>query len=166
MSRSDHMDALTQVVVNNLANQHDWTGIAVHTQAGLPRPLLYGLPPKRLYVHPDEQIETIKAEKDRPDRIRQLPEQEWVLPLHLSEKWSPARFAQVFDAIHPVPPGRDPVTDEDDDDTAGSGGDRDAPWKLWRGPKRGKRLLLATVQDDSTVAYYWIHDGLVKPRQN
>ena len=42
----------------------------------------------------------------------------------------------------------------------------DAQWKLWRGPKRGKRVLLATVQHDSTVTYYWIFDGLVKPRQN
>ena len=29
-----------------------------------------------------------------------------------------------------------------------------------------KRVLLATVDDDSTVVYYIVHDGIVKPRQN
>jgi tRNA-splicing endonuclease subunit Sen15 len=29
-----------------------------------------------------------------------------------------------------------------------------------------KRLLLATLDDDSTVVYYIVHDGIVKPRQN
>jgi len=36
----------------------------------------------------------------------------------------------------------------------------------WQGDSRQKRLLLATLQDDSTVVYYIIHDGIVKPRQN
>jgi tRNA-splicing endonuclease subunit Sen15 len=155
MASQDHLAALTKVVLNNLEFQHDWTTVHTHTQANLARPLIYGLPPKRLYVHPDEQIDIIKAEKERGERIPQEPEVEWVLPLHLSEKWTPAQFAAVFDAIDAIPPG---------------GADRegafDVEWKFWRGPKRGKRILLATVQDDSTVAYYWIHDGLVKPRQN
>lgn len=29
-----------------------------------------------------------------------------------------------------------------------------------------KRVLLATVEEDSTVVYYVVHDGIVKPRQN
>jgi tRNA-splicing endonuclease subunit Sen15 len=33
----------------------------------------------------------------------------------------------------------------------------------WR---KTKRLLLATLDDDSTVVYYIVHDGIVKPRQN
>ncbi|KAK4457357.1 tRNA-splicing endonuclease subunit Sen15 [Cladorrhinum samala] len=155
MAPTQHMDALVRIVLNNLEYQHDWTQINTHTQRDLPRKLIYGLPPKRLYVHPDEQVEIIKAEKERKDRIPQEAEYEWVLPLHLSEKWSPAQFAAVFDAIKALPP----VDIEDDEDG-------DAPWRAWRGPKRGKRILLATVQDDSTVTYYWIHDGLVKPRQN
>ncbi|KAK3375040.1 tRNA-splicing endonuclease subunit Sen15 [Podospora didyma] len=156
----DHLEALAHVVLNNLQNQHDWTETKVHTQPNLPRQILFGLPPKRLYVHPDEQIATIKAEKDRAERIPQFPEWEWVLPLHLSEKWSPADFAAVFDALDAIPPARDSLQDVQDVNGP------DAAWKLWRGPKRGKRILLATVQDDSTVAYYWMHDGLVKPRQN
>ena len=159
MAPPDHVEALTRVVLNNLEYQHDWATVQSHTQPSLPRPLIYGLPPKRLYVHPDEQIDIIKAEKELGDRIPQEPEVEWVLPLHLSEKWSPAQFAAVFDAIDAIPPG---AADQETVDAGGSG----AQWKLWRGPKRGKRILLATVQDDSTVTYYWIFDGLVKPRQN
>ena len=34
------------------------------------------------------------------------------------------------------------------------------PWRTT------KRVLLATVDNDSTVVYYIIHDGIVKPRQN
>lgn len=157
-----HLDALTQIVAYNLEHQHDWSQIKIHTQSDLPRPVIYGLPPKRLYVHPDEQIAIIKAEKERKAPIVQTPEFEWVLPLHLSEKWSLGQFAAVFDALEAVPPGKLPE-DEDDDENSG---EANAEWKLWKGPLRKKRLLLATVQDDSTVTYYYIHDGLTKPRQN
>ncbi|KAK5664287.1 hypothetical protein OQA88_505 [Cercophora sp. LCS_1] len=160
MSSSQPLDALAKIVLNNLENQHDWTGAKIHTQANLPRPVIYGLPPKRLYVHPDEQIATIKAERDSKKRVPQPPELEWVLPLHLVEKWSPAEFAAVLDALDIIPPGGT-NTDESPDLE-----DVDAELRLWRGPKRGKRILLATIQDDSTVTYYFMHDGLVKPRQN
>ncbi|KAL2271564.1 hypothetical protein VTJ83DRAFT_935 [Remersonia thermophila] len=164
----DHLDSLAKVVSHNLAYQHDWKWVerlSAPPPGASPlikRPLLYGLPPKRLYVHPDEQIDLIKAEKARGEPILQEPEVEWVLPLHLSEKWSPAQFADVFDAIDAVPPGRGGEAPDGADPGPGS----DAPWRLWRGPKRGKRILMATVQDDSTVTYYWIFDGVVKPRQN
>jgi tRNA-splicing endonuclease subunit Sen15 len=159
MASLDYIEALTKVVLNNLEYQHDWTKVQRHTKDTLPRSLIYGLPPKRLYVHPDEQIDIIKAEKERGESIPQEPEVEWVLPLHLSEKWSPAQFAAVFDAIEAIPPGRGDLETADEDG-------EEEQWRLWRGPKRGKRILLATVQDDSTVTYYWIFDGLVKPRQN
>ncbi|KAK4196556.1 tRNA-splicing endonuclease subunit Sen15 [Triangularia verruculosa] len=160
MSLTQRTSALTKIVLNNLAHQHDWTDLQPHSQPDLPRTILHGLPPKRLYVHPDEQVEIIKAEKEMghgEDRIPQPPELEWVLPLHLSEKWSPAEFAAVFDAIESLPPGAPEITGEEEGKK---------PWLAWRGRGRGKRMLLATVQDDSTVTYYWIHDGLVKPRQN
>ena len=35
-----------------------------------------------------------------------------------------------------------------------------------KGKRWNKRLLLATLSDDSTVVYYVMHEGLVKPRQN
>ncbi|KAK1751920.1 hypothetical protein QBC47DRAFT_391432 [Echria macrotheca] len=171
MAGDRHTEALAQIVLNNLENQHDWTSATVYRQADLPRPIIYGLPPKRLYVHPDEQIATIKVEKDRKERIVQLPEPEWVLPLHLAEKWSPSQFAAVFDVLDALPPSdEDPQAGDDsrdyDDDDDNDNDKELAQLRLWRGPKRGKRILLATVQDDSTVTYYFMHDGLVKPRQN
>jgi tRNA-splicing endonuclease subunit Sen15, fungi type len=29
-----------------------------------------------------------------------------------------------------------------------------------------KRVVMAILDDDSTVVYYIVHDGVVKPRQN
>lgn len=161
MSTSAHHEALAQIVLSNLENQHDWTDLTTRVEPALPRPLILGLPPRRIYVHPDEQIEIIKAQKNReePIPIPQPPEPEWVLPTHLAEKWSIKSFAEVFDAIEAIPPfagHSDPSGLRDDD----------AHWKQWRGAKRGKRIILATVQDDSTVVYYLMHDGIVKPRQN
>ena len=86
-------------------------------------------------------------------KIEQFPEREWVLPSHLQEKWSLKSFAEVFDMLDVVPPG----DGEEEDDVVG--------WQ-WRGKNRQKRLLLATLTDDSTVVYYIMHDGTVKPRQN
>lgn len=159
MSPAAHLESLAQTVVYNLENQHDWTKLQTHRMPGLSRPLISGLPPRRLYVHPDEQIEIIMAEKNREERIPQPPEFEWVLPIHLAEKLSIKAFAEVFDAIDAIPPSDNPQE-------ATSLEDEDAHWKQWRGSKRGKRILLATVQDDSTVVYYLMHDGIVKPRQN
>ena len=80
-------------------------------------------------------------------------EREWVLPTHLREKWSLRKFAEVFDSVSKIPPGEEQenMGEEVKDDTARRG---------------GKRVLLATVGDDSTVLYYIMHDGIVKPRQN
>jgi len=64
------------------------------------------------------------------------------------------KFATVFDALDTVPP-MDKGTEEEN-----SVGEK------WRGKNRQKRLLLATLHDDSTVVYYIMHDGIVKPRQN
>lgn len=80
-------------------------------------------------------------------------EREWVLPTHIREKWSLRKFAEVFDAVGKIPLG------EGEEEKGGEGEDD----KARRG---GKRLLLATVGDDSTVLYYIVHDGIVKPRQN
>ncbi len=155
-----HFENLAKVVLNNLENQQDWTQLQVHNDSWRPRILISGLPPKRIYIHPDEQIDIIKAEKALGDgqRIPQPPEFEWVLPVHLAEKSSISQFAAVFDSIDALPPGASAAVAKDSDDTA--------EWKRWRSSKRLKRLLLAIVQDDSTVVYYVMHDGIVKPRQN
>lgn len=177
-------------IQHNLQHQHHWTHLQLHTRSPLsshplPRPLLSGLPPKRLYIHPDEQDEFLRQETERrrqresasateagddedegqhdaptpqgeargQDHFR--PEREWVLPTHLREPWTLRRMADVFDAIGPVPPAPDA-------DGAGAGAGA-AEGSRWR---QTKRVVLATLDDDSTVVYYVVHDGIVKPRQN
>jgi tRNA-splicing endonuclease subunit Sen15, fungi type len=128
---------VTNTVLQNLQDQHDWTILEIvgafgHSQ----RPLIKGLPPRRLYMHPDDQIEALMLERETGQPITQEPEIECVLPIHLSEQWTLARFARVFDSMH-----------------KGEGA-------------RAKRIVLATVHNDSTVVYYFMHDGMIKPRQN
>ena len=111
-------------------------------------------------MHPDEQVEILKAEHETGIRIIQQPEREWVLPTHLSEKWNLKAFAELFDAIDALPPMNDADVKDNDDQLECQVG------KNWRGNQRQKRVLLATLHDDSTVVYYIMHDGIVKPRQN
>jgi len=157
---ADHYDHLAQVVLDNLENQHEWTRLQLHDGPSRPRILISGLPTTRLYVHPDEQIDIIKAESalGNGQRLPQPPEFEWVLPVHIVERNSVEGFAAVFDYIDALPPGAE--ADEL------NGGEEGAEWKRWRTTKRRKRLLLAIVDDDSTISYYFLHDGVVKPRQN
>ena len=149
-------------VLENLRDQHHWTNIHTHSHTSdgsttLPRTLISGLPPKRIYIHPDEQAEAIEIEgkTGKKPEGTQEPEHEWVLPVHVDEKWTMARFAEVFDAIEVLPPHATPPAEE-----IGPSG------KDWRGKDRLKRVLMAMVHDDSTVVYYIMHDGIVKPRQN
>lgn len=157
-----HLNVLASTILHNLQYQHDWASLSIHTHSPLtgvplPRPVISGIPPKRAYIHPDEQIELVKAEHATGKPVELLPEREWVLPSHWEEKWSLARFATVFDALSSVP-----TTEEDDRQDEQD----DAPGSQWRGKNRQKRFLLATLHDDSTVIYYIMHDGIVKPRQN
>jgi len=113
-----------------------------------------------VYVHPDEQVEILKAEHETGIHIVQRPEREWVLPLHLSEKWNLRAFAELFDAIDTLPPHDDGEVMDYHDQLDWQVG------KNWHGDRRQKRVLLAILHDDSTVVYYIMHDGIVKPRQN
>ena len=154
----------------------------------LPRPILSGLPPKRLYVHPDEQVEVLQMLKNERDSagsgsgqglgMRELDEvlkreREWVLPSHLREKWSLRRFGEVFDAVAAVPRVGEGVgvfeergvlggVETERGEAVSEGAEEVNEWRM----KMPKRLLLATLDDDSTVVYYIVHDGIVKPRQN
>lgn len=160
-THSIYHHALASQVLYNLQYQHDWTSLRIHTHSPsdsarlLPRPLLSGLPPQRVYVHPDEQVEMLTRGIREQDVA---VEREWVLPTHLREKWSLRRFAEVFDAVGKVPPDV-----EDTDGGTEIVGEVNGGVGSRRG---GKRALLATVADDSTVVYYVVHDGIVKPRQN
>ncbi|KAK6198981.1 hypothetical protein LQW54_010255 [Pestalotiopsis sp. IQ-011] len=85
----------------------------------------------------DDQIEMIK--NNTMNAATQTPEVEWVLSTSLNETISLGFLSSIFDAM-------------------------DRPAELPAG--RSKRLLLAVKHDDSTVVYYFVHDGIVKPRQN
>jgi tRNA-splicing endonuclease subunit Sen15 len=178
----DYLHQLSLQTLHNLEYQHRWTALKIHTvstitKLPLPRPIISGLPPKRLYIHHDEQIELLRAETARLQLSKlhkegatgssgSLPEtgsiemgadvirseREWVLPTHLREKWSLRTFAEVFDGVGVVPPL----------DTA-EGDEAYQQINKWRNTKR---MVLATLQDDSTIVYYIVHDGIVKPRQN
>lgn len=161
-----HFENLATTIVYNLQYQHDWHSLEVHSHEPttgrlLPRPMISGVPPNRAYIHPDEQAELLKAEHLSGKPIEVLPEREWVLPTHIKETLSIAQFAEIFDAIETLPvQSQDAAVsleEADSDDVVGF---------KWRGRNRQKRLLLATLHDDSTVVYYIMHDGIVKPRQN
>ncbi|KAL8837098.1 MAG: hypothetical protein Q9170_002655 [Blastenia crenularia] len=155
-----HQHALAAQVLHSLQYQHDWASLQIHTKSPIDnrrllKPLVSGLPPHRIYVHPDEQIEMLKKniqEKDVPIA------REWVLPTHLREKWSLRKFAEAFEGVAELPsPGVQ--SSEEKKDTS----ERVVQKKSRRDVKR---LLLAIVGDDSTIVYYVVHDGIVKPRQN
>jgi tRNA-splicing endonuclease subunit Sen15, fungi type len=169
LSSSTHLPSLHSLalqILHNLQYQHYWTDLKVHTHSPLTkeplsRPLVSGLPPHRLYVHPDEQVELLKnadrqrkAAKDTGEKsgleVKAQPEYEWVLPTRLNEQWTLRRLAEIFDDISMVPPQTSATAHE-------------APENPWR---TTKRVVLATVDTDSTVVYYIVHDGVVKPRQN
>ncbi|KAI8634809.1 tRNA-splicing endonuclease subunit Sen15 [Xylariaceae sp. FL1651] len=144
MADSNHAQQLANTVIDNLRYQHDWTELQILTQsptnsAALPRPMISGLPPRRLYVHPDDQIAMLNASAVPDGKIFDTPEIEWVLPTHIAEKWTIKAFAGVFDSLPAQPSAH---------------------------PERPKRIVLATIHDDSTIVYYLMHDGIVKPRQN
>ncbi|KAK9360039.1 Sen15 protein-domain-containing protein [Lipomyces starkeyi] len=64
------------------------------------------------------------------------PKDEWVLPVRTEAKWSLKRWVGVFESI-----------------TAYQGLAPD-------------RILMAMYTEDSTVVYYFVHWGLIRPRKN
>jgi tRNA-splicing endonuclease subunit Sen15 len=209
---------LTLQIAHNLRYQHNWRDIRLHTQPSsiIPttpkqspsRPLLSGLPPRRVYTHPDEQIDILQTHKTQQKQQSKesipttstasippepVAQREWVLPSHIREKWTLRHFGAAFDGISAEPNpsegevlfpndvvDEDEGEDGDDDDAAGEPTHNDSAQmnvaernraefvaiaERWR-KDAPKRVLLATVHEDSTVVYYIIHDGIVKPRQN
>ncbi|KAH0151706.1 hypothetical protein KCU67_g10146, partial [Aureobasidium melanogenum] len=164
-STSSHPQYLTNLAVqiaHNLEHQHLWTDLRIHNtspidSSPLPRPMVSGMPPQRLYIHPDEQIALLQTQKaqGKTGLGEVKAEREWVLPSHLREKWTLRRFADVFEKVGIMPPSNE-HDDEDEDE-------EEQQTNKWR---TKKRVVLATVDDDSTIVYYIVHDGIVKPRQN
>lgn len=165
-----YLHHLALQIAHNLRHQHNWTSLRIRYPSAdnNTRPLISGLPPQRTYIHPDEQIELLQKQKSAgklglPELER---EREWVLPSQLREKWSLSRFGEVFDSI-PHLPGDDDgeslgVLGGEEDESSSNQQASSNPWRI----SKPKRLLLATLDDDSTITYYIVHDGIVKPRQN
>ena len=116
-----------------------------------------------------------------------------MLPTHIRERWTLRGLAAVFDWLPGPPPlssssssgtlfvsnagegekreGREGAENEE----AAREGAGEEDWVKGMGKggarrkgkwKREKRVLLAVVGDDSTVVYYVVLEGVVKPRQN
>ncbi|PYH79974.1 hypothetical protein BO82DRAFT_122652 [Aspergillus uvarum CBS 121591] len=187
--------ALTLQVLHNLQHQHLWTSLQIHelpstfpaaaasTESDPPNHinLISGIPPHRLYTHPDEQFYLL--ERGLREEDLEL-ERMFVLPTVQGHTWSLRRLAGVFDALPALEDSGD-VGEEDDDEGEGEDGDRTnssskadklKEYYAYRKQARvtrewgGKRMLLAMVDrqmgGDSTVVYYVVQDGAVKPRQN
>lgn len=103
-------------------------------------------------MHPEEQKALLKAGISNVE-----PELEWVLPAGIEEGMSIQGFVGVFDGIGVLP--------EEDGEGENEEEKKEVGWE-WRGKHRQKRILLAVLHEDSTVVYYIMHDGIVKPRQN
>lgn len=163
---ADKHRGLAHQIAHNLRFQHDWEDLRLHENAS--HLLISGLPPTRLYVHPDEQIELLQKQKaeGKTGMPALQPEREWVLPSQLRERWSLKRLGAVFDSIDPEPSSQDGSPIELDVDAAGTADDRISMETIHNSNRVTKRLLLATLDDDSTIVYYIVHDGIVKPRQN
>lgn len=186
----DPLHALTIQVYHNLQHQHLWTSLAIHNPSsddnnnnaaslpGLPAPLISGIPPQRIYTHPDEQLYLLEIglrEEDLP------PERLWVLPSTQAQTWTLGKLASFFDALPPVGEYDSSEALVTSSEEASRIKDQDKEDKLAKYRERrreadrghkwgGKRLLLAMVDrvagGDGTVVYYVVQEGQVKPRQN
>ncbi|KAL3461516.1 hypothetical protein BJX64DRAFT_158244 [Aspergillus heterothallicus] len=171
--------ATTSQVLHNLHHQHLWTSLKVHDlELSFPISLISGIPPHRVYTHPDEQLYMVehglREEDVELDRM-------FVLPTVQGQSWSLERMSAVFDAV-PTPGDEEADSEvQTTDDSVVDGTDSDKAAKLaqyydYRVKARrtaewgGKRLLLAMIDKgtggEGTVVYYVAQEGTVKPRQN
>lgn len=67
-----------------------------------------------------------------------------MLPTSLYEKWSLRKMAAVFEGVEAAK----------------------AVGAVVGSAREVQRVVVASVASDSTVTYYIVHDGVVKPRQN
>ncbi|KAL5337668.1 tRNA-splicing endonuclease subunit Sen15 [Aspergillus crustosus] len=175
--------ATTHQILHNLQYQHLWTSLEIHDlPTSFPASLISGIPPHRVYTHPDEQLYMV--ERGLREEDIEL-ERVFVLPTVQGQSWSLGKMAAVFDAL-PEPTDEDEeeggVDDENEDETeAQEQTDAEKAAKLaeyydYRAKARrteewgGKRLLLAMIDKgmggEGTVVYYVVQEGTVKPRQN
>ncbi|EAL88254.1 hypothetical protein KXW98_001337 [Aspergillus fumigatus] len=193
-SSSNPLSATAIQVLHNLQHQHLWTSLQIHDLqisnssvspsstststdklSSSPSYLISGIPPHRIYTHPDEQLFMLERGL-REDDIEL--ERMFVIPTAHGQSWSLRKMAAVFDAL---PEDEDESNAQSLDDAKASGNNAEKAAKLteyyeYRRKARvtkewgGKRLLLAMVDrsmgGDGTMVYYVVQEGAVKPRQN
>lgn len=167
--------ATTTQILHNLQHQHLWTSLKTHVlqpldpsaDSGSPAYLISGVPPHRVYTHPDEQLYLLEKGLREDD----IPaERMFVIPTAQGQAWSLRRMAAVFDSV---------TETEGDEDGEGDDGEKVEALKAYYAQRKkaretrewgGKRMLLAMVDKgmggDGTVVYYVVQEGAVKPRQN
>ncbi|KAI9375732.1 tRNA-splicing endonuclease subunit Sen15 [Aspergillus egyptiacus] len=169
----------TYQVLHNLQHQHLWTSLKTHDlSTSFPISLISGIPPNRVYTHPDEQLYMVERglrEEDLElDRM-------FVLPTVQGQSWSLEKMTAVFDALP------DPSAEEAEGQSLGTVEDAQSATNTNKAAKLaeyyeyrvkargtgewgGKRLLLAMIDKgmggEGTVVYYVVQEGAVKPRQN
>lgn len=187
--------ATTIQTLHNLQHQHLWTSLQTHdispqshttkatsTDSNTSSPsisttdavptLISGIPPHRVYTHPDEQLylleQGLREDDLKPDRM-------FVIPTAQGQNWSLRRMAGVFDALSEI------TIAGDEAGSVGGEVDPDKAKKIEKYLERrekvratkewgGKRVLLSMVDKgmggEGTVVYYVVQEGEVKPRQN
>ncbi|KAJ6187581.1 hypothetical protein N7519_002489 [Penicillium mononematosum] len=132
-------------------------------------------PPHRVYTHPDEQLYMLEN-GIREDDLK--PERIFVVPTTQGQPWSLRHMAAVFDRL---PEFKQKAEEHDRSVGAtsmqlGRRAEKLAQYYEKKEKSRvtkewgTQRCLLAMVDKgmggDGTVAYYVVHEGEVKPRQN
>lgn len=208
---TDPVFSATLQTLHNLQHQHLWTSLQIHRltfssssannneepkpeSESKPEPspetspaafVISGIPPHRIYTHPDEQLFMLERGL-RDDDID--AERTFVIPTVQGQSWSLRRMAAVFDSLPKINEelgslaaasasasaenGEEAITDDIDDDKE----EKIRGYLEYRKKARetgqwgGKRLLLGMVDrgmgGEGTVVYYVVQEGAVKPRQN
>lgn len=158
---SDPLYALTTQVYHNLQHQHLWTSLKIHNPLddtslpGLPVPLISGIPPQRMYTHPDEQLYLLQIglrEEDLPS------ERLWVLPSTQGQTWTLGKLATVFDAL----PSRttEPESSTNATEPIGENADKEKEEKLAKYCEKSKRLIKRINGVESACYSLWLIDWL------
>lgn len=174
------VDANTIQILHNLQHQHLWTHLQIHNieasgstdEIAPVRTLISGIPPHRVYTHPDEQLymleKKIKEEELRPERM-------FVIPTAQGQSWSLRHMAFAFDALAGIEV--EDIVNESEAETIGA--EKVKVLDEYYEKKKealatrewgSNRMLLSMVDKgmggDGTVVYYVVQEGEVKPRQN
>lgn len=194
---SSPYSARTLQILHNLQHQHLWTSLQVHelhlpsttpssdttaesspdNQSPVPHLLISGIPPNRVYTHPDEQLYML--EKGLREEDIEL-ERVFVLPTVQGQSWSLHKMAAVFDSLPSVEDGTQLQAGDDvEEDTQNKSAEKAAAIAEYYERRKqalqtkewgGKRMLLAMIDKgmggDGTIVYYVVQEGAVKPRQN